>query len=288
MRCSIANSLILATNKLKSVSIETARLDAEVILADLLQVKRYSLLIKKKKILDKNIVEEYNKLIYRRTLKEPVAYIIGKKEFMGLDFIVDSSVLIPRCDTEILVEYIIEYSKQLLNQELNILEIGTGSGAICVSLAKYIEKCKITTIDISLKALNIAKQNADKMKVSNKIEFYHGDCFESIKQENKFDIILSNPPYIPYLEIDKLDKDVSQYEPIIALDGGSDGLDFYKKIIKESKLYIRKDGIIAFEIGYNQSDDVEKILKENHYINIKTIKDLSCYDRVIVGYNNSN
>ncbi len=222
----------------------------------------------------------------------PVQYLTNHQEFMKLHFFVDENVLIPQPDTEILVEEVIKYINEIQNLEsdsdkeekhktLKILDLCTGSGAIAISIAKNIENCKITATDISSKALQIAKLNAEKNLVHKKISFIESDMFANIS-ENSFDIIVSNPPYIETNTIPLLSKEV-QYEPTIALDGGTDGLDFYKTIIDNYQKYLNKNGKVFLEIGYNQKNSLfELIHSHNKNITTTCIKDLSGNDRVII------
>ena len=203
----------------------------------------------------------------------PIQYITKKQEFMGLDFFVDENVLIPQPDTEILVEEVLKISK-LYNKKINILDLCTGSGAIAVSLAKYIKDVNIIATDISKNAIEIAEKNAIKNNVENKIKFVVSDMFKNI--ENKFDIIVSNPPYIETKEIEKLSKEVKN-EPIIALDGGNDGIKYYKIIADNYNKFLNIGGYLLLEIGYNQGESVSKLFK-----NSEIKKDLSGNNRVIL------
>ncbi len=203
----------------------------------------------------------------------PIQYITKKQEFMGLDFFVDENVLIPQPDTEILVEEVLKISK-LFNKKINILDLCTGSGSIAVSLAKYIKDVNIIATDISESAIKIAEKNAINNNVENKIKFAVSDMFKNI--ENKFDIIVSNPPYIETKEIEKLSKEVKN-EPIIALDGGNDGIKYYKIIADNYNKYLNIGGYLLLEIGYNQGESVSKLFK-----NSEIKKDLSGNDRVIL------
>ena len=246
---------------------------------------QYIMGISKDKIIiyyDKNITDielsKYKKLLDQIVKGVPIQYIIKEQEFMKLDFYVDENVLIPQPDTEILVEEVI---KKYMNKSCEILDLCTGSGAIAVSLAKYIEKSSITASDLSKNAIEIAKLNAKNNNVDNKITFIESNMFEKIKY-NKFDVIVSNPPYIESDEIAKLSLQVKS-EPHMALDGGMDGLDFYRIIIDNSYKYIKDCGNLFLEIGYNQKDKVFNLLKEsNHYEDYYCIKDLSENDRAIV------
>ncbi len=203
----------------------------------------------------------------------PIQYITKKQEFMGLDFFVDENVLIPQPDTEILVEEVLKISK-LYNKKINILDLCTGSGAIAVSLAKYIKDVNIIATDISENAIEIAEKNAIKNNVENKIKFVVSDMFKNI--ENKFDIIVSNPPYIETKEIEKLSKEVKN-EPIIALDGGNDGIKYYKIIADNYNKFLNIGGYLLLEMGYNQGESVSKLFK-----NSEIKKDLSGNNRVIL------
>ena len=221
-------------------------------------------------ICDKEQFDKFIEYIKRRVSGEPYAYIVGHKEFMKLDFIVNENVLIPREDTEILVLEAIKHKKQ------NILDLCTGSGCIAISLAKYIENSKVDAVDISSKALEVARENAAKNCVQ--IGFIESNLFENVNK--RYDMIVSNPPYIRTDIIEKLQDEVKK-EPYIALDGGTTGLDFYEKILSEAKKYLNEDGVILFEIGYDQGKSVTKLMEKYNYKNIKVIKDLSDNDRVL-------
>ncbi len=206
----------------------------------------------------------------RRISGEPYAYIVGHKEFMKLDFIVNKTVLIPREDTECLVLEAIKEARK------NILDMCTGSGCIAISLAKYIRDAKVDAVDICKRALNVAKKNAILNGVN--VKFIQSDLFEKV--ENTYDMIVSNPPYIKTKDMETLQKEVKN-EPKKALDGGKDGLSFYRKIAEEARKYLNDQGVLLFEIGFDEANDVMKILKENNYKKIRKIKDLSNNDRVI-------
>lgn len=233
--------------------------------------------------LDKEVKEEQRVRYYLALIEiiqgMPIQYITNKQEFMKLDFYVDENVLIPQPDTEILVEKAIEEAKKIENVE--ILDMCTGSGCIGISIAKNIENAKVTLVDISENVIEIAKKNALRNKVESQLTFIQSNMFEKV--EKKFDIIVSNPPYIKTDVIPKLDKQV-QNEPHIALDGGKDGLKFYKIIIEKAKKYLKENGKLILEIGYDQKEEVENLIKQSRqYKKIEVIKDLSQNDRVIIG-----
>lgn len=276
----IKDIIIKYSQELEEIS-ATPRLDVETLLQKVLGVDRLYILLNLERALSQEEEKEFNKLINQRLDNRPIAYIVGNREFMGLDFFVEEGVLIPRPDTEVLVEEVIKLAKE--NDAKNILDIGTGSGAITVSLAKYLENIKVTSVDISETALKIGQKNAIDNEVSDKITFVKSDLFENIDKEIKFDIIVSNPPYIKREVIDTLDKQVKDYEPYGALEGGIDGLDFYRAITKQSKDYLKEGGILAYEVGHDQSEDVSKLMEMDGYTNIYTIKDLQQIDRVVIG-----
>ena len=224
---------------------------------------------------DERSVERFKNNIQNFLEGIPIQYINNKAYFMGLEFYVDENVLIPRCDTEILVEEIIKIIKK--DSLLKILDLCTGSGAIAISLKKYLNNIEIMASDISDKALMVAKKNASKIGVD--VKFIESDLFNNIN--GKFDLIVSNPPYIKKTVIPSLDKQVRN-EPILALDGGKDGLDFYRKISYEAKKFLNNNGYLCFEIGYDQRKDVEDILLQNGYINIYSKKDYGGNDRIII------
>ena len=224
---------------------------------------------------DERSVERFKNNIQNFLEGMPIQYINNKAYFMGLEFYVDENVLIPRCDTEILVEEIIKIIKK--DSLLKILDLCTGSGAIAISLKKYLNNIEIMASDISDKALMVARKNASKIGVD--VKFIESDLFNNIN--GKFDLIVSNPPYIKKSVISSLDKQVRN-EPILALDGGKDGLNFYRKISYDAKKFLNNNGYLCFEIGYDQRKDVEDILLQNGYINIYSKKDYGGNDRIII------
>lgn len=224
---------------------------------------------------DERSVERFKNNIQNFFEGMPIQYINNKAYFMGLEIYVDENVLIPRCDTEILVEEIIKIVKK--DSLIKILDLCTGSGAIAISLKKYLNNIEIIASDISDKALMVAKKNASKIGVD--VKFIESDLFNNIN--GKFDLIVSNPPYIKKSVIPSLDKQVRN-EPILALDGGKDGLDFYRKISYDAKRFLNNNGYLCFEIGYDQRKEVEDILLQNGYINIYSKKDYGGNDRIVI------
>lgn len=264
---------------LKNEQIDSPKTKARLILESTLNKSREYLIIYDKNEVTSAQRDNYIKKIKRVILGEPIQYITGLQEFMKLNFFVTKDVLIPRQDTEVLVEEVIKIAKDIPNPV--ILDLCTGSGAIAVSLAKYIPNSKIYGIDISEKALEIAKKNAEFNGVKNSIEFRVSDLFNKIRNQ-KFDIIVSNPPYIKKEDIKLLPKDV-QKEPKIALDGGTDGLVFYSRIAKSAYKHLRRGGYLCLEIGYNQKLQVKKIIEgQKRYINFYCKKDLCENDRVVI------
>lgn len=275
----VLKSSIEEINKL---NIEDASMKVKMLLSDILGKEKEYLLIHDNEELSQDVLDNFYAKLNRLKDEEPIQYILNKQEFMGFEFYVDENVLIPQPDTEILVEEVVDISKKINNNsnELRVLDMCTGSGAIAISLSKLIENALVSASDISDGALNVAKENAIKNSVN--IEFYKSDLFNDISKNVKFDIIVSNPPYIQTEVIKGLSKEV-QSEPFIALDGGEDGLVFYREIIKNAKDYIVEDGYLALEIGYDQKESVTNLLRENGYKNIYFKTDLAGNDRVVVG-----
>lgn len=265
--------------KLKTNDVKEPNLKARLLMQYILNRPREYILVHDDKQLTLRQNVDYFKLIKKLIEGVPLQHITHQQEFMKLMFYVDENVLIPRSDTEILVEEVIKLAKSINAKK--ILDLCTGSGAIAVSLAKYIEGSQITATDISRKALSIAKLNATNNNVEDKITFVSSDLFQNISEE-KYDIIVSNPPYIKRKVIKTLDKEVKR-EPIIALDGGNDGLDFYKKIIGNAYQYLKYKGYLCLEIGYDQKDEViDLINKEEKYIDTYSKKDLFDNDRIVI------
>ena len=278
----IKEVLKLAVDKLKLNNIEDASMKAKILLAEVLGKEKEYLLIHDQEEIKDNDMLLFMSWIERLEKEEPLQYILNKQEFMGLQFYVDENVLIPQPDTENLVEEVIMLSENIKieNDKIKILDMCTGSGVIAISLAKYLKESLVYASDISIEALKIAEENATRNFTN--VVFFESDMFNNISSEFQFDIIVSNPPYIETEVVKTLSKEV-QAEPIIALDGGEDGLEFYREIIKNAKNYLKVDGYLVFEIGYNQKHSVMNLLKESGYKNVYSKKDLSGNDRVVVG-----
>ena len=256
----IENTIEKASQTLRSHNILSHELDAQILLSDIMGVKREYLITNDQMIVSKKIIDKYNSAIERRIKREPIAYIIGKKEFWSKDFIVNKSTLVPRPETELLIYKIINFYKK---KKVNILDIGTGSGCILITLLKELVKARGLGIDISSKAIKTAKINASNFDLNNRVEFKVFDINKFII--GKYDLIVSNPPYIPSKDIKNLSKDIINFEPRNALDGGYDGLDLIKKVIYKSNGLIKKKGVLAIEIGNKQYQKVSNILKSQGY-----------------------
>jgi len=266
---------------------ETAWLDASVILGYVLNKERWYLIAHSEEKLTQDELTEYLKLINRRLSGVPTQYITGRQEFMSLNFFVNESVLIPRSDTEVIVEEILRYISKVPKEKIiKLLDVGTGSGCIALSIAKYTNNTKIKAIDISEEALKVAKKNACTLGLEDKVEFIFSDLFDNIGQES-FDIIVSNPPYIPSGIIESLQVEVRKNEPWLALDGGEDGLDYYRRIIAEGIDILKLGGLLIFEIGYDQAEAVRLIISDfKEYYGYEIIKDLANRDRCITVFRN--
>ena len=253
---------------LKLNKIETHQLDTELVLSSLLEKQRENLLINLSEKVSKDIIDNFEKLIFRRANKEPLAYILKKKEFWSKDFLVDRNTLIPRPETELLCEGVIKIFK---DKNLNILDMGTGTGCIILSILSEIKKAKGIGVDVSKKAINVAKKNSIKLGLNKRVKFMN-KSLEDI-YGYKFDLIVSNPPYIKTSDIKNLSDDVKKFEPKIALDGGKEGLDVIKKVIYKSRTILKKLGMLALEIGYGQYYKVSQILKEQNFKEELLVKD---------------
>ena len=272
----------LSTEYLQKKGVESPRANAEILLAEILKCKRLELYLAFDKPMAENEVQIYREAIRKRGLRIPLQYIVGNVEFYGLKLIVNENVLIPRPETELLVEKIINESDKFA--DLKILDIGVGSGNISLAIVKNLPNTKIVAIDISDKALGVAKQNAEFNSLQDKVEFRLFDIMNDyLHTLGKFDLLVSNPPYVSKNDFETLEPELKIHEPKIALSDNSDGLSFYKRIIEVSDLILNKPGKIYFELGMGQSTQVQKYFEEMNFSNIKISKDYSGIDRIIYG-----
>lgn len=277
VRKTIGDALKHGIVLLNENSIENAGLDARVIMCSVLSCNELYLTVHRDDEINEENEKKFFSFVKRRASNEPLGYILNHREFMSLDFYVDENVLIPRPDTEILAEKVISY---FAGKKPVITDMCTGSGAIAVSLAKYIPGARVTGLDISAEAVKIAAMNAEKNGVSKNCSFLVYDVLKPY--DVMADAVVSNPPYIPAKEIETLDETVKGYEPRIALDGGDDGLLFYRSIIKNSHTALKNGGLIAFEVGCNQAGDVARLMEED-FCDIGIIRDLAGIERVVYG-----
>lgn len=265
---------------LKNAGNEAPAREAGVLLCSAICCDRTFLYAHGTNELDKILLEKYFSMLEQRARGVPLQYLTERQEFMSLDFEVGQGVLVPRQDTELLVETVMSLCKEKAGNS-RILDIGTGSGCIAVSLAYYLPECIVTAVDKMPDALAIAERNAHSNGVAGRVRFVKSDLFEEIAGE-QFEVIVSNPPYIRTDDIGELQREVRCYEPMEALDGGKDGLYFYRVIIKEATSFLNKGGILAFETGYDQAAEIA-VLMSGSFRNIKTLKDLAGIERVVTG-----
>jgi release factor glutamine methyltransferase len=269
----------------KKAGIKTARLDSELLLSDCLKKDRVNLYMDFESPVSSAELSEFRELVRRRAKREPVSYILGYKEFWSIKLSVNRDVLIPRPETEVLVEETVGILNKsgCNNEHQRVLEMGTGSGAISLALAKEKDNILVFSVDISCKALKKAKANVNTYGFDRKVILACGDCLNLFRREEHFDLIVSNPPYVRTAEIDRLEPEIKDYEPREALDGGEDGLDFYWKWIPKLPGLLKKDGWAALEMGEGQAQAVSQIFKSSEsYKNIKIVKDYAKCDRVIL------
>ena len=270
--------LKIGENILTKYKIRNPHLDAELILSKVLNKRREEIILNNNNKLKNKDIIKFNNYIIRRQQNEPIAYILGYKYFWKYKFLTNKSVLIPRPDTELIIEETLNYLP--LDNSKKILDVGTGSGCIVISLLKERPKCKATAMDVSLNAINLAKTNAKLHQLENKINFINIDI-DKYKTCN-YDLIISNPPYIDGIELNRLDDDIKFHEPKLALSGGSDGFRNIKKVIIKSKKLLKIKGKLILEIGHKQKIQTSKILNKNGYFINKISKDLSGKYRCIV------
>ena len=274
----IENILSEGINILQKNKIANPQLDSEILLSNSIKRDKKHIILNPKEILNSEQLRKFKSLIERRKKGEPIAYIINKKEFWKDEFFVNKDVLIPRPDSELIIEQLLKiYSKDV---QLQVLDIGTGSGCILLSILKERSNFYGTGIDISKKSINVSKFNAKQLNLTNRVKFFHSsvDNFNN----GKYDMIVSNPPYIEQLSLKYLEKDVVNFEPKLALSGGFDGFSKIRKVINKASILIKKNGKFILEIGFNQKNKVIKILKEEGFYVNKAIKDYGNNDRCII------
>ncbi|MDC1463332.1 peptide chain release factor N(5)-glutamine methyltransferase [Alphaproteobacteria bacterium] len=274
----IENTLNEGTNILQKNKIANPQLDSEILLSNSIKRDKKHIILNPKEILNSEQLRKFKSLIERRKKGEPIAYIINKKEFWKDEFFVNKDVLIPRPDSELIIEQVLTiYSKDV---QLQVLDIGTGSGCILLSILKERSNFYGTGIDISKKSINVSNFNAKQLNLTNRVKFFHSsvDNFNN----GKYDTIVSNPPYIEQLCLKYLEKDVVNFEPKLALSGGFDGFSKIRKVINKASILIKKNGKFILEIGFNQKNKVIKILKEEGFYVNKAIKDYGNNDRCII------
>jgi release factor glutamine methyltransferase len=276
----IGEILIKSYGTLKKVGIESYILDSQLLLSKVLNVDKLFIMINRSFELNTNQENEFIRLIELRENKMPVNYILSNCEFMGMNFIVRPGVLIPRPDTEVLVEHVIE----LINKRAytKVCDVCSGSGAIGIAIGEFVKEARVTLYDISREAVALSKSNIERFNLSSRVSEEFSDLLQvAINENKKFQVIVSNPPYIRDEVIPTLMEDVKNYEPYLALSGGEDGLDFYRRITKQSLQVLEKGGLLAFEIGYDQKEQVVRILLKSGFKGVECIKDLSGNDRVV-------
>lgn len=281
----VINQLLkIGLEKLSYREFSNPQLEVRLILAKIMNVDKSFIYAFGDKEVTEEVSNEFFKLIEKRSSGYPFQYLVGEKEFMGLDFYVEEGVLVPRPDTEILVEYILEYIKNIDVEKIKVLDLGIGSGAISLSIGYYCPKVFVYGVDIDDIPIKVSNINKRRFGLDN-VEFLKGDLFQPIiEKKNSFHIIASNPPYIPKDVIETLQDEVKNFEPRLALDGGDDGLDFYREISLKAKEYLVDNGLLIFEIGHDQGVAVKEILEQNNFRNIEIKKDLQGLDRVVLGY----
>ena len=274
----IENILNEGISILQKNKIANPQLDSEILLSNSIKRDKKHIILNPKEVLNSEQLGKFKSLIERRKKGEPIAYLINKKEFWKDEFFVNKDVLIPRPDSELIIEQVLKiYSKDV---QLQVLDIGTGSGCILLSILKERSNFYGTGIDISKKSINVSKFNAKQLNLTNRVKFFHSsvDNFNN----GKYDIIVSNPPYIEQLSLKYLEKDVVNFEPKLALSGGFDGFSKIRKVINKASILIKKNGKFILEIGFNQKNKVIKILKEEGFYVNKAIKDYGNNDRCII------
>ena len=267
-----------ASKTLKQLSNTSSKLDSEILLSKIIKKNRKYLILNSNEELKKENIKSFDYLVKRRKKGEPIAYLINKKEFWKQNFYINQNVLIPRPDTEILVEETLKLFN--VNSKLNMLDIGTGSGCILLSILKERRNFFGTGIDISKKAINVARFNAKMHQLSNRVKFYNSDVDKFLI--GKYDLVLSNPPYIKRQDLKYLEVDVKGFEPKLALDGGKDGFSKITKVISKTSTLLKRNGRFILEIGFGQKKKILSILKQNNFFINKVVKDYGKNDRCVI------
>lgn len=282
-KMTIEELINMGTKKLRDSGIETARLDSELLLGNVIGKERLYLITHKEENVEEVLSNSFFEMISKRSRKMPVKYILNKCEFMGIELHVEEGVLIPRGDTELLVDEVLKNIKK--DDEKKICDLCCGSGAIGISMAYLRKNIRVDMLDYYPIPKKVTLINIKKYNLEERVSFIESDLLDvAIKKSKKYDIIVSNPPYIETDEIGKLMDDVQKYEPHTALNGGIDGLDFYRKIVTDSIKVLNEDGILAFEIGYNQGEKVKSLMEDNNFKEIRVIKDFAGLDRIVIGH----
>ena len=274
----IQSALIEGLNILKNKSVLSAKLDIEILMAKALGKKREYIILNNDKIIKEQNLKYFKKLVHERATRKPIAYLLKKKSFWNSEFYVNKNTLIPRPDTEIILEQVLKFTKN--KNYLNILDIGVGSGCILLSILKERKNFYGTGIDISRNSLDICKMNAKKLLLERRVKFFKSDVDKFAI--GKYDLIVSNPPYIKTCDLKYLESDVIKFEPKLALDGGLDGLSVIRKVIKKSSELLKKNGKFILEIGFDQKNKVIKLLNNKGFYINSTVKDLANNDRCII------
>ena len=285
MANTIADALSAGERILSRAEVPDYRSDANLLLRETLGIDQAQLIVRAGEQISAEDYEHYLGFINRRALREPVQYILGRQEFYGLEFTVTPEVLIPRPETEFLVERAIQLAQRLETDTPLIVDVGTGSGCVAVSIARHLPGARIVATDISEAALTIARGNADRHGVEERVEFLHGDLLNPLRDlglDRAVDLIVSNPPYVPETTLAGLQPEVRDYEPWLALTGGEDGLDLYRRLFDESRGLIRTSGLIVLEIGYSQLDSISSIASEIGWERLEVTCDLQSIPRAIV------
>ncbi|MGO0063703.1 peptide chain release factor N(5)-glutamine methyltransferase [Brevibacillus fluminis] len=283
----IREALLRASSFLQEHGCKDPRFEAELLLRHVLGMERAKFLASLPDPMPDGAAERFQALCERRAAQEPLQYVIGTQEFFGREFVVRPGVLIPRPETEILIEQVLQYADRLWTKEseLAVVDIGTGSGAIALTLASERPHWAVSTVDLSTDAIEIARDNAKRLGLVDKVRFLQGDLLEPLLlQGERVDVLVSNPPYIPSSDVLELDREVKEFEPLLALDGGEDGLNCYRRLCEALPRVLKEQALVAFEVGIHQAQDVARLMLASGVIGETAIvPDLAGIDRIVVG-----